>query len=210
MAARGFRPQAPSRSNQPSEDSTVDVDTSEQMEHREHAEHAAHSGDPLLLWVSATIAILAVVAASVGSLETIESGAAISKKSESVLLQNRATDRWSFFQAQSLKKNMYDIAKATNPAQAEAFDAKARGYETEGESTRQKAEELDHESDALLEEGEHHEKRHHVLTAGVTLLHVGIAIATLSIIMRGRRWPWYAAMALGVLGSAVAAWAYAV
>ncbi len=188
----------------------MDNEISEQMEHREHAEHAAHSGDPLLLWVSATIAILAVVAATVGSLETIESGTAISKKSESVLLQNRATDRWSYFQAQSIKKNMYDIAKATNPAQAEGFDAKARGYEKDGEATREKAEDLDHESDALLAEGDHHEKRHHVLTAGVTLLHVGIAVATLSIILRGRRWPWYTAMVLGVIGSAVAAYAYAV
>ncbi len=188
----------------------MDDEISEQMEHREHAEHAAHSGDPLLLWVSATIAILAVVAASVGSLETIESGAAISKKSESVLLQNRATDRWSYFQAQSIKKNMYDLAGSTNPAQAEAYAAKARGYEKDAEGTREKAEELGRESDALLEEGDHHEKRHHVLTVGVTLLHVGIAVATLSIIMRGRRWPWYAAMVLGVVGTAVAGFAYLV
>ncbi len=188
----------------------MDNEISEQMEHREHAEHAAHSGDPLLLWVSATIAILAVVAASVGSLETIESGAAISKKSESVLLQNRATDRWSYFQAQSIKKNMYDIAKAATPAQAEAYDAKARGYEADAEGTREKAEELGRESDALLEDGGHHEKRHHVLTVGVTLLHVGIAVATLSIIMRGRRWPWYAAMVLGAVGTVVAGYAYAV
>ena len=186
----------------------MDNDISEQMEHREHAEHAANSGDPSLLRVSATIAILAVVAASVGSLETIESGTAISKTSESVLLQNRATDRWSYFQAQSIKKNMYDIAGTADPAQAEAYGAKARAYEKDGEATREKAEELGRESDALLGDGEHHEKRHHVLTAGVTLLHVGIAVATLSIILRGRRWPWYAAMALGAAGTAVAGYAY--
>ncbi len=184
--------------------------TSEHLEHREHAEHAAHSGDPLLLKVSVTIAILAVVAATIGSLETIESGTALSKKSESVLLQNRATDQWSYFQAQSIKKNMYDIAKAANPALATLYDDKARGYEAESEQTHSKAEDLGHESDALLEAGEHHEKRHHVLTVGVTMLHVGIAVATLSIIMKGRRWPWYASMVLGALGSVVAAAAYAV
>ena len=47
-------------------------------------------------------------------------------------------------------------------------------------------------------------------SAGVTLLHVGIAVATLSIILRGRRWPWHAAIALGVVGTIVAAYAYAV
>ena len=187
----------------------MDDTTSEHMEHREHAEHAAHSGDPLLLRVSATIAVLAVVAATIGSLETVESGTAISKKSESVLVQNRATDRWAYFQAQSIKKNMYDIAKEAIPAKADSYDAKARGYETDGDATRREAEELGHESDALLQQGEHHEKRHHILTAGVTLLHVGIAVATLSIILRGRRWPWYTAMALGVVGCAVGAYAYA-
>ena len=82
--------------------------TLEHLEHREHAEHAAHSGEPLIIKVSVTIAILAVVAATVGSLETIESGAALSKKSESAIVQNRATDQWSYFQAQSIKKNMFD------------------------------------------------------------------------------------------------------
>ena len=184
--------------------------TSEHMERREHAEHAAHSGDPLLTKVSVTIAILAVVAATIGSLETIESGTALSKKSESVLLQNRATDQWSYFQAQSIKKNMYDIAKTANPGQAEVFEAKARSYEHDSDATKEKAEELGRESESLLQAGEHHEKRHHVLTVGVTLLHVGIAVATLSIIMRGRRWPWQASMVLGAIGAAVAAYAYAV
>ena len=44
----------------------------EHFEHAEHAAHAAHSGDPFLAQVSMTIAILAVAAATVGSLETIE------------------------------------------------------------------------------------------------------------------------------------------
>lgn len=183
--------------------------TSEHMEQREHAEHAAHSGDPLLLKVSATIAVLAVAAATVGSLETVESGAALSRKSEAVLLQDRATDRWAYFQAQSVKRNMYDIAAASVPAQAESFGAKARGYEREAAQTRAEAEELERLSRELVEGGERREHRHHVLTAGVTLLHVGIAVATLSIILRGRRWPWYAAMALGLGGAAVAGLAYA-
>ena len=55
---------------------------------------------------------------------------------------------------------------------------------------------------------EGHEHRHHILTVAVTLLHVAIAIATIAIIMRGQRWPWYAALALGVLGSIGAAYAY--
>ncbi len=50
--------------------------------------------------------------------------------------------------------------------------------------------------------------RHHILTTGVTLIHVAIAVATISIIKRGRRWPWHAALALGGVGALIAAFAY--
>ncbi len=103
---------------------------------------------------------------------------------------------------------MYDIAKQTSPAQAEAFEAKARDYEKESQETKAKAVELGQESDRLIEEGELREHRHHVLTVGVTMLHVSIAIATIAIIMQGQRWPWYASMVLGAAGTAVALFAY--
>ena len=64
----------------------------EHFEHAEHAEHAALLGDPFLTQVAVTIAILAVVAATVGSLETLETADAIGDKNAAVLLKNKATD----------------------------------------------------------------------------------------------------------------------
>jgi Domain of unknown function (DUF4337) len=43
------------------------------------------------------------------------------------------------------------------------------------------------------------------LAVAITLLYVTIAIATIAIIVRGQRWPWYAAVALGAIGSIGAA-----
>ena len=181
----------------------------EHLEHAEHAEHAAHSGEPFLAVVSVTIAILAVIAATVGSFETVESGLAITDKNESVLLQNKASDSWAYFQAQSIKKNMYDLAAVSaDPARQADYAKKAREYESQSGEARTEAEKLERERDAKLAESQGHEHRHHTLTAGVTLLHVSIAVATLAIIMRGRRWPWYAAMVLGAIGSVMAAAAY--
>jgi hypothetical protein len=180
----------------------------EHFEHAEHAEHAAHSGDRFLAVVSVTIAILAVVAATVGSFETVESGQAISDKNESVLLQNRAADTWAFFQASSIKKNMFDIAAAGGGDRTGDYQAKARDYEKQQADARQEAEGLERERDTLLADSNRHEHRHHILTLGVTLIHVAIAVATVSIIMRGRRWPWQASMVLGTVGTLVAAYAY--
>ena len=49
----------------------------EAHEHAEHAEHAAHEKDPFISRVSITVAVLAVMAAAAGSLETVEGGRAI-------------------------------------------------------------------------------------------------------------------------------------
>src|ERR1700735_3338300 len=79
-------------------------------EHMEHAEHAAHERDPFIAKVSLTVAVLAVLAAAAGSLETVEGGRAITLSSEAVLSQDQATDSWNEYQADSLKRHMYDIA----------------------------------------------------------------------------------------------------
>jgi len=57
---------------------------------------------------------------------------------------------------------------------------------------------LEDRTEEKLRDGEGHEHRDHILTVAVTLLHVAIAIVTIAIIVRGRRWPWYASLALAV------------
>ena len=180
----------------------------EHFEHAEHAEHVAHSGDPFMSVVSVTIAVLAVIAASVGSLETIETAATNSTKNEAVLFQTKASDQWAFYQAKSLKGNMYQIAAAGNAAKAEDFGEQVKRYDEESKEIQKDAKELEAKSAEMLKEAEHHEHRHHILTMAVTFLHVSIAIATVAIITKGQRWPWYAALALGAAGLATTARAY--
>ena len=68
--------------------------------------------------------------------------------------------------------------------------------------------ELEQGAEDKLHESAHHEHRHHILTIAVTLLHVSIAIATISIVRRGARWPWYTAIGLGIGGLIGTAYAY--
>ncbi len=172
----------------------------EHFEHMEHAEHVAHEGDSFMSTVAMTIAVLAVIAATVGSLETVETSATIVSKNESVLFQNKASDQWAFFQAKSIKKNMYEIAAITNPDKADKLNEGAKHNDDDSKEVQKKATELEEEVEAKGVESERHEQRHHVLTLAVTMLHVSIAIATVSIIMKGVRWPWYGAIILGIAG----------
>lgn len=180
----------------------------EPFEHAEHAHHSAHSGNSFFTTVSVTIAILAVVAATIGSLETLETAATIGDMSNAVLLQNKATDNWSFYQAKSIKKNIYSIAAASGLANGEDFKKQSERYGEDEKELFAKGTELEHRTEEKLHDSAHHEHRHHVLTVAVTMVHVAIAIATMSIIMRGRRWPWYTAMGFGAAGALGAIYAY--
>jgi Domain of unknown function (DUF4337) len=179
----------------------------EAHEHAEHAEHAAHANDPLISQVTLTIAVLAVLAAIAASLETTEGDRTIIAKNDAVLQQNKATDAWNFYQAKSMKKNLYAIAadqagpKATDYAKVAAKNA------TEQADIQKQAKGFETARDVRSEEAEVHERRHGRLTIASTLLHMAIAIATLAIILR-RRWPWFAALALTAGGCALSAWAF--
>ena len=177
-------------------------------EHAEHAREAAEHGDPLISQVTFTIAVLAVAAAISASLETTESDSAIVAKNAAVLYQDQATDHWSFANSKSLRKKLYELA-GDQAAGAKAADyAKSAAHEGKDEVAAQALAKADEaKRDAALDRGEVLEKRHGRLTVASTLLHMGIAIATLAILLR-RRWPWIAALALSAAGVVAAAWAY--
>jgi hypothetical protein len=179
----------------------------EAHEHAEHAEHAAHARDPFIAKVSITVAVLAVMAATAGSLETVEGGRAITQSSEAVLAQDKATDSWNEYQADSLKRHMYEIASATAPSKATSYTVEI-GKDREGQNkARDKAKEAEDERDARLRSSALHEKRHHWLTGAATLIEIGIALSTVAIITT-RRTFWFSAIGLGLVGAVLFAIAY--
>jgi hypothetical protein len=176
-------------------------------EHAEHAEHAAHARDPFISRVAITVAVLAVMAATAGSLETVEGSRAITEASEAVLAQDKATDSWNEYQADSLKRHMYEIALNTGGAKAEDYRATIRDQRESQNKARDKAKEDEQERDARLRSSAVHEQRHHWLTGAATLIEIGIALSTVAIIT-ARRTFWFSAMGLGAAGAALFAVAY--
>ncbi len=179
----------------------------EAHEHAEHAEHAAHANDPFIARVSITVAVLAVLAATVGSLETIEAGGAITASSEAVLSQDKATDLWNEYQADSLKKHLYGLFADTAGPKAGKYADTAKEEGAKQGELKAKALENEKERDALLAASRAHEHRHHWLTAAATLLEIGIAVCTVAIITH-KKWFWLGSVGLGVVGLALFAAAY--
>ena len=180
----------------------------EEFEAHEHAHHASEAGgNPLIAQVTLTIAVLAVAAAVVASLETTEGDRTIIAKNDAVLEQNRATDQWNFFQAKSLKKNLYALAADQGGPKAATYAKVAAKNEAEQAGIQKEAKDLEAKRDLSSESAEKSERRHGWLTIAATLLHMSIAIATLAIIL-ARRWPWITSLALAGAGVALAGWVY--
>jgi len=181
-------------------------------EHIHHASHAA-SGDgdrKLTRDTALAVTVMAILAAAIGSLQETETAHALGRQNEAVLLQTRASDQWSFFQAKSVKKNAYQIAAEQASAAGRdpaPFTDKAKRYGQEEDEVQAKATELEAQSHDSWEHSNHHTHRQHTLTLAVTLVHVAIAISSLAI-FTNRRLPLQGALALAVGGIAVAAWAY--
>jgi len=176
-------------------------------EHTEHAEHAAYVRDPFISRVSITVAILAVMAATAGSLETVEGSRAITQSSEAVLAQDKATDSWNEYQADSLKRHMYEIASAAGGPKTEEYRKDINDERESQNKAREKAKDAEQERDASLRNSALHEDRHHWLTGAATLVEIGIALSTVAIIT-ARRPFWFAAMGLGATGTVLFAIAY--
>jgi hypothetical protein len=179
----------------------------EAHEHAEHAEHAAHAHDPFIARVTITIAVLAVLAAAAGGLETLEGSGAITESSEAVLAQDKATDSWNEYQADSLKRHMYEIASITGSAKAADY-AREISKDREGQDkARDKAQDAEKERDRLMRGSAAHEQRHHWLTGSAILIEIGIALSTVAIITRKTAF-WLCAIGLGGVGTALFAIAY--
>lgn len=179
----------------------------EAHDHAEHAEHAAHAHDPFIARVSITVAFLAVMAATAGSLETVEGGRAITRSSEAVLAQNKATDAWNEYQADSLKRHIYDIAADTGGVHADAYRRTADQDQRDQDKLRAVALDDEKDRDALMADSARHEQRHHWLTGSATLIEIGIALSTVAIITR-RRIFWFSALGMGFAGAGLFAAAY--
>jgi len=156
------------------------MDPSEAME---NAHHGSHTTDPFTIRASLSIAVMAVIAATIGGLESSASNEAVLSKNEATLSQNKASDTWAFYQATSIKKNLYFFAADTSPPdKAAGYLKKAKDYETREPGIEKEARGLEAQVEGFSHESDHHTRVHHGLTIAGTIEHVSIAIASIAVI----------------------------
>jgi hypothetical protein len=177
---------------------------SEHLEHAEHAEHAAHEGGLRAAIIPLSIAVMAVAAGVLGILEGTASASAIIARSDAAIHRNEATDIWSQFQAESLKKHIYGIAAGQGGPNSESLKAQADKYAAAEKTLQDQAKAKEKETEDQIALSEKAIERHHRLSYATGAVQLAIALASISIVVR-RRWLWYGSLACLVVGVGIAA-----
>lgn len=176
----------------------------ELQELHEHAEHAKH--DPSLAPVSLTMAVLAVLVATVSLLGHRTS-------TEEVILQNKVTDQWAYYQAKNMRRHndelFADLTSVIATKDAEAATKLQEKYHAEAERYRDEQKELDAKARELEQESGLAHRRTDRFDLGEVFLEIALVITSITL-LSGRRLFWHLGLLLGAAGVLVAASAWMV
>ncbi len=169
---------------------------------QEHAEHAREHPD--LAPVSITMAVLAVLVATVSLVGH-------RTHTEEVILQNKVTDQWAYFQAKKSRQHtdelFADLAGVVAAKDAEAaakMQEKARG---EADRYKEDQKELEKKGHELEEEFALTHRTADRFDLGEVFLEVALVITSITLLSR-RRIYWHLGMLIAVVGclAAGSAW----
>jgi len=165
----------------------------------EHAEHARH--DPSVAPVTLTMAVLAVLVATVSLLGHRTA-------TEEVVLQNRVTDQWDYYQAKNIRRHsdelFADLTAIIATKDAEAAAKLREKYRSEAERYRDEQKELDTKARELEKEAELAHKKTDRFDLGEVFLEIGLVVTSITL-LSGRRLFWYFGLFCGGSGILVAA-----
>ena len=180
------------------------------MSHREELhelhEHAEHGHAPGMAPVSFTMALLAVLVAVVTLLGH-------RSHTEEILLQNKTTDEWAYYQAKNLRRNnleaLRDVMGALQGKDAEKAEAVQKRFDTSIAKYADDQKEIEHQARETEAELKQMARRADRFDIGEVLLEIGLVITSITL-LTGRRFYWKLGMLFGALGIVAAASAYMV
>jgi uncharacterized protein DUF4337 len=171
----------------------------ELSELQENAEHGREN--PSLAPISVTMAILAVCVAVVSLLGH-------RSHTEELLLQNRATDQWSYYQAKNIRRHNYEMGvdllsmmEFKDKAQADKVREK---YQKEAERYTKEQAEIEDQAKDLEKESALEQRKANRFDLGEVFLEIALVISSLSLLSR-KRFYWFLGIVSGLAGLGVAA-----
>ena len=158
------------------------------------------------LWLN-YLALTTIIFAVAATLSTFKGGGYSTK---SMLSQEQASNKWSYFQSKSLKLYLYETQKdimeldtkripKSDAVTLKAYEDKIASYEKS--IKRYDKEKADIQKDAKISEAIRDEAQKHSQAFGmaVIFLQISILLASIGALIK-RKYLWYLAMGVGVVG----------
>jgi hypothetical protein len=163
-------------------------------------------------YTAVSLVFIAVLAAVATQWSGKYSGKVLVELNNSTYKQAQASDQWSYYQAKSIKQNLYEAVSevagkraATNgehETQAlAAFNAKVAKYEAEKKEIKQKAEDLEKERDDSRSVATSASEKGGGMGLAIAIFQISIALASICMVTK-KRPLWYVSLALAALATA--------
>jgi hypothetical protein len=171
----------------------------ELSELHENAEHARERPD--LAPVTLTMAVLAVLVATVSLLGH-------RTHTEEIILQNKVTDQWAYYQAKNIRRHtdelFADLTTVVASKDAEAVAKLQEKYRAEADRYKDEQKELDKQARETEKETDLTRGKADRFDLGEVFLEIALVVTSITL-LSGRRIFWYFGLLMAVAGVLVAA-----
>ena len=164
----------------------------------EHAEQGHLAGMAPVSFTMALLAVLVAISTLLGH----------RSHTEEILLQNRTTDQWAYYQAKNLRRNnleaLRDVMGALTGKDAEKTTALIERFNASIEKYGDDQKEIEREARNLESELHQTARRADRFDIGEVFLEIGLVITSITL-LTGKRFFWYMGIGFGVVGVLAAA-----
>lgn len=171
----------------------------------EPAEGQPHWLIPAIAITTAVLAMLAAYASYAGGRAVHDSLASLT---EAAVLQSQASDQWAFYQAEGIKRHVFEVQRDTlrlggtagGTALAVRYGREATRYAAAQRKISKDAQALEQRRDDARRIAERYDSLHERLGSAVAFFQVGIVLCSVAAIIR--RTPlWYGGIVAGAAGA---------
>jgi hypothetical protein len=170
----------------------------ELSELRENAEHGREN--PSLAPISVTMAILAVCVAIVSLMGH-------RSHTEELMMQNRATDQWAYYQAKNIRQHNYqmtlDLLSLIEFKDKEQANKVSEKYQNEAQRYTKEESEIEEQAKDFENESAHAQRKADRYDLGEVFLEIALVISSLALLTRKQIF-WFLGIISGVAGLGVA------
>jgi hypothetical protein len=164
----------------------------------EHAEHAREHPD--LAPVTLTMAVLAVLVATVSLLGH-------RTHTEEIILQNKVTDEWAYYQAKNIRRHndelFADLTTIIATKDAEAATKLQEKYRGEADRYKDDQKELDAKAHETEKETDLTRRKADRFDLGEVFLEIALVVTSITL-LSGRRIYWHLGLLMAIAGVVVA------